>query len=43
MRIVADIGGTHARFAVLDGDKPSQIKKYLADHRAKRGKRCGGL
>ena len=31
MRIVADIGGTHARFAVLDGDKPNQIKKYLAD------------
>lgn len=31
MRIVADIGGTHARFAVLEDGKPSQIKKYLAD------------
>lgn len=31
MRIVADIGGTHARFAVLDAGKPTQIKKYLAD------------
>jgi len=35
MRILTDIGGTHVRFCVLEGDgaaaRPAQIKKYRAD------------